>query len=192
MAGADAARFRTALYGFNRYDVVEFIESLTGEHEKELRSLQQENSKLNEQLSNVQAENAALSSQIEYLLAKQPEEAAEPIPEPEETLPAPEAEEPTAEDAAVPSSTELELAAYRRAEAFERSAAERADRLYTEMNTVCTDLTGRLTASDDEISVLYTDLSAMLQRLQEALADVKQVFDDAPGQIKALSESEQS
>lgn len=46
MADSNTYSFRTALQGFNRADVVHFIEQNTAAHEAELRQLQLENSRL--------------------------------------------------------------------------------------------------------------------------------------------------
>ena len=51
MADSNTDSFRTALQGFNRADVVHFIEQNTAAHEAELRQLQLENSRLAQQLN---------------------------------------------------------------------------------------------------------------------------------------------
>ena len=45
---ADFSKFRTAVSGFNRTDVVNYIESTSSEHQKALRKLTDERDKLNE------------------------------------------------------------------------------------------------------------------------------------------------
>ncbi len=191
MAGAEIKQFRSALHGFNRIDVVNFVESINSEHEKTVHTLQKENSALTMQAAKLLEENAALASrvaelndQIAELQRSGPEPEAEP--EPETDLDDMEVEAEPADVPSEPTTMELELAAYRRAEAVERGAVQRANALYQQMSDVCAGLNSRMVASDEEICLLYTELAATLDRMKEALADLKLVFDEAPGQILAL------
>ena len=60
---ADFSKFRTAVSGFNRTDVVNYIESASMEHQKALRKLTDERDKL-------AAENAQLQTQLTGLQAR--------------------------------------------------------------------------------------------------------------------------
>ena len=199
---ADFSKFRTAVSGFNRTDVVNYIESASMEHQKALRKLTDERDKLaveNAQLQTqltglqarliqVQADNDALTEQVNTLaqegsdLAEQLKaaEAAQPQPAPEaepiEEEPAAETPEPPAQE---PSLTEKELTAYRRAEQTERNAAVRARRIYTQLSNLCEDARSRYLDSGEEIAALAADLSTGLARLQDAFAEVQVIFDDA-------------
>ena len=193
---ADFSKFRTAVSGFNRTDVVNYIESASIEHQKALRKLtderdrlagenaglqtqleelqaqlqqaKEENESLSEQLNTLAQEGAELAEQLKQAKsAPQPEAEAEPDVQPEEP----------AQDA--PSVTEKELAAYRRAEQAERNAAVRARRIYAQLSSLCEDARGRYLDSGEEIAALTSDLSTGLSRLQDALADVQVIFDDA-------------
>ena len=179
---ADFSKFRTAVSGFNRTDVVNYIESASIEHQKALRKLTDERDRL-------AGENAGLQTQLEELQAqlqqaKDEAEArseelkqAESAPQPEaEAGPDVQPEEPAQAD---PSVTEKELAAYRRAEQAERNAAVRARRIYAQLSSLCEDARGRYLDSGEEIAALTSDLSTGLSRLQDALADVQVIFDDA-------------
>lgn len=169
---ADFSKFRTAVSGFNRTDVVNYIESASMEHQKALRKLTDERDKLaveNAQLQTqltglqarliqVQADNDALTEQVNTLAqegsdladqlkaaeAARAEAAAQPQPAPEAE---PIEEEPAAETpeppAQEPSLTEKELTAYRRAEQTERNAAVRARRIYTQLSNLCEDARSR-------------------------------------------------
>ncbi len=200
MAGSESTQFRSALHGFNRYDVVNYIERASNEHERALRELQKENAALSEQLRALESERDALLEELQSLrdastaakaekdelsalLAASEEENAS-LREQLAAAPAPEPEQPEAEPA--PSSDALELAAYRRAEAVERGAVERAGQLYDRMNGVCQSLSDRVQASGNEVSLLYTELSDSLGRMRDALADLKLVLEQAPEEIAAL------
>ena len=194
---ADFSKFRTAVSGFNRTDVVNYIESASMEHQKALRKLTGERDKLaaeNAQLQTqltglqarliqVQADNDALSEQVSTLAQEgsaRAEAAAQPQPAPEagpiEEEPAAETPEPPAQE---PSLTEKELTAYRRAEQTERNAAVRARRIYTQLSNLCEDARSRYLDSGEEIAALASDLSTGLARLQDAFAEVQVIFDDA-------------
>ena len=203
---ADFSKFRTAVSGFNRTDVVNYIESASMEHQKALRKLTDERDKLaaenvqtqltglQARLIQVQADNDALTKQVNTLaqegsdLAEQlkaaeaarAEAAAQPQPAPEaepiEEAPAAETPEAPAQE---PSLTEKELTAYRRAEQTERNAAVRARRIYTQLSNLCEDARSRYLDSGEEIAALAADLSTGLARLQDAFAEVQVIFDDA-------------
>ena len=193
---ADFSKFRTAVSGFNRTDVVNYIESASMEHQKALRKLTDERDKLaaeNAQLQTqltglqarliqVQADNDALTEQVNTLAQEGSdlEAAAQPQPAPEA---GPIEEEPAAETpeapAQEPSLTEKELTAYRRAEQTERNAAVRARRIYTQLSNLCEDARSRYLDSGEEIAALAADLSTGLARLQDAFAEVQVIFDDA-------------
>lgn len=58
---ADLFKFRGAVGGFNRADVVRYIESICDEHQRQLRSLQKELEQVQEENGRLRTENAALS-----------------------------------------------------------------------------------------------------------------------------------
>ena len=206
---SDFSKFRTAVSGFNRTDVVNYIESTSIEHQKALRKLTDERDKLaaenarlqvelaglQKRLEQAQADNDALSGQVNALAQegsdldeqlKKYEEARQELlirhaPQPEETAePAPQPEESEEPEAAQePSLTEKELTAYRRAEQTERNAAVRARRIYAQLSNLCEDARTRYMDSGEEIAALAADLSTGLSRLQDAFAEVQVIFDDA-------------
>ncbi|MFR1754950.1 MAG: hypothetical protein ACLSV7_09710, partial [Oscillospiraceae bacterium] len=119
--------FRTAFHGFNREDVVRFLETATARHTAEVNQLRDEIARLEgdlsllrmrsgdgasqEELEALQAENARLKAQVEELETQLTEPAATPI-----------RDETNWKDE--------ELAAYRRAETVERQARNRAAQMY--------------------------------------------------------------
>lgn len=208
---ADFSKFRTAVSGFNRTDVVNYIESASIEHQKALRKLTDERDRLagenaglqtkleelqaqlqqakeeaearSEELRQAKEENESLSEQLNTL-AQEGAELAEQLKQAETAAPQEEAEaepdtQPEAPAQDTPSVTEQELAAYRRAEQAERNAAVRARRIYAQLSNLCEDARGRYLDSGEEIAALTADLSTGLSRLQDALADVQVIFDDA-------------
>ena len=197
---ADISKFRSALGGFNREDVVNYIESMSLEQQKQLRKLQEENEKLrseknalaellaaaNRDLSTLREQDAALSEQVE-LLAQQAAELAEQVKaEPEE------APEETSEAAESVDYASLELEAYRRAEQTERNAAVRADKIYRQLTALCEHARERYSDAGDEIAALSEDLTANLGRLQETLAELRLVFDEAENAFDEMDLPQQS
>lgn len=125
---SDFSKFRTAVSGFNRTDVVNYIESTSIEHQKALRKLtderdklaaenarlQTEQAELQQRLEQAQADNDALSEQVNTL-AQEGAELAEQLKKSEEARqellirPAPQPEEP-AEPTPQPEEPETEAA----------------------------------------------------------------------------------
>ena len=197
---ADISKFRSALGGFNREDVVNYIESMSLEQQKQLRKLQEENEKLrseknalaellaaaNSDLSTLREQDAALSEQVE-LLAQQAAELAGQVKAESEKAP-----EETSEAAEPVDYTSLELEAYRRAEQTERNAAVRADKIYRQLTALCEHARERYSDAGDEIAALSEDLTANLGRLQETLAELRLVFDEAENAFDEMDLTQQS
>ena len=197
---ADISKFRSALGGFNREDVVNYIESMSLEQQKQLRKLQEENEKLrseknalaellaaaNSDLSTLREQDAALSEQVE-LLAQQAAELAGQVKAESEKAP-----EETSEAAEPVDYTSLELEAYRRAEQTERNAAVRADKIYRPLTALCEHARERYSDAGDEIAALSEDLTANLGRLQETLAELRLVFDEAENAFDEMDLPQQS
>ena len=146
--------FRSALGGFNRQDVVRYIEYMNNQHKSELEQL-------NTQLQTAQEALAkAGSDSNEELLAKL--EAAEArCAELEAKL----GQTPAAD-------TELE--AYRRAERAERLARDRANQIYAQANALLAEATLKIEAASDSFSTISSQLAQQLEKskteLQEAVA----------------------
>ncbi len=196
---SDFSRFRTSLNGFNRSDVTEYIESTSLEHQKEIR-------KLNDEIAHLRGENDILTdklravqlsladARLEAEALKQAEQArlaaqeAEAAAAEEQAEDAPEASEPQAKDEQPEdeSLTEKELAAYRRAEAMERNAQLRAEKLGCRIDALCESARTRCAESGGEFSALREDMAALIDRLKETLADVQVIFDETENAFDEL------
>lgn len=209
---SDFSKFRTALNGFNRSDVTEYIESSALNHQKELRQLNDEVARLNGEnaalteklraaqlaLASARLEAETLRHEAEENLAAQEAAAAEAAEKERlaaeaaerERLAAVEAAEEQTDEAdtveAEPSLTEKELEAYRRAEAMERNAQLRAEKLGGKIDALCESARARCAESGGELAALRQDLGAMIDRLQETLADVQLIFDETEEAFDAL------
>lgn len=158
---AVSKNFRTALGGFNRQDVVRYIEYMNNQHSAELEQLnsqlqlaqekQNDNSELLAQLEAANARCAELEAQLAN--------AAEGVPV-----------------------TGDELEAYRRAERAERLARDRASQIYAQANAALADATVKIETISDGMSTLTQQLETQMQdakvKLQEAVASMYAIRPD--------------
>ena len=158
---AVSKNFRTALGGFNRQDVVRYIEYMNNQHSAELEQLnsqlqlaqekQNDNSELLAQLEAANARCAELEGQLAN--------AAEGVPV-----------------------TGDELEAYRRAERAERLARDRASQIYAQANAALADATVKIETISDGMITLTQQLETQMQdakvKLQEAVASMYAIRPD--------------
>ena len=183
--------FRTAFNGFNREDVVHYIEFLNSKHTAELNQL---------------------NSELDFLRTRQPVPVTVPAPQ------APADHETIAEQAArirelfdrckeleqeveslKAENTKLtsqmdadknqqssyqirveeELEAYRRAERTERFARERAENLYRQANGALADATAKVDEAANEVGQVTDRVIAQLAELQDVVSGSKQALREA-------------
>lgn len=184
---ANQMNFRTALNGFNREDVVHYIQFLNSKHAADLNQL---NAELL-YLRNKQAEQpapktddiveqqaarirelfdrcAALEQELEAAKAKNDQLAAQ------------------VHQDSVRCKQEDELEAYRRAERTERYARERADNLYRQANGALADATVKVDEAAHQFSQMTDNVVAQLSDLQNAIAGSKQALRDAAATLYTI------
>ncbi|MBQ6431993.1 MAG: hypothetical protein IJJ99_09000 [Oscillospiraceae bacterium] len=182
--------FRSALNGFNRNDVVQFIQAQTIEHEKALRILRDENARLQEALTAARAENDDLRTLNESLNERlQADETAAPeapapaaAPAAPAALDAPMMPAATVVKAAAPDFNEMELAAYRRAEMTERMARERANSSAERMKAI-------FSQADEKLAVTSQDFKTLLDAFQTNFGQMEQLLQTAQGIVDESSSS---
>ncbi len=158
--------FRSAFNGFNRQDVVHYIELLNNQHNAQIEQL---NNQLRHApaVSKLQAElDAALArcAQLEAQLAEAPAPAA---------------------------ATEQELAAYRRAEQAERSARERAQQIRTQANAILADTAAKADDAAARITQLAEQANVQLQAYQETITGTQSLFRDTVAALSAIKAEEE-
>ncbi len=180
--------FRSAFNGFNREDVVHYLEYINTKHQNQINQLTAENEQLRSQLEqpaaedqselveSLQAECAALTAQLEEAEAAKAE-LVQRITQLEQPKEAEEAA-PVAQKSVVPSISE-ELAAYRRAERIEREAKERAELVYFQANGVLTEATAKVDSVASGITEMADEVMSQLTQLQMAVSSSKQALQDA-------------
>ena len=152
MAGIQ--NFRRSISGFNREDVVKYIEYITNQHNSQI-------AQLNTQLQNAQEALArANAAPSDAELQQQLEAATARIAALEEQLEAGGA--PQAGD---------ELEAYRRAERAERMAQERAAQIYAQANAVLADATVKVQSAADGMQAVAAQVSQQLEKAEQELQD---------------------
>ena len=159
-----AQNFRSAFYGFNREDVVRYIEYLNNQHKNQL-------DQLNNQL---QAAKAVLANpELQAQLAAALEKCAQL-----------EAQLSTV------TTTEQELEAYRRAERAERIAQERAQQIRTQANAVLADATVKAEAASQQIAELADQANEQLLAYQAAVINTQNLFQDVVASLAAIKPEE--
>jgi hypothetical protein len=158
--------FRSAFNGFNRQDVVQYIEFINHQHNSQLEQLTTQLQNAREELSLCKnASQDDLQAQLDAALARC---AA--------------LEEQLATCQNMQQDNELE--AYRRAERAERKAKERADQIYAQANAVLADATVKVEAA-------ATQMNDMAQQIQEKLLSSKAAIAEAVDAMYAIRPEEE-
>ena len=176
--------FRSAFNGFNRQDVVHYLEYINTKHQNQVNELAAEADDLRRQLEELQA-NAAQVAELEAQLAAMTEErdalhaqveqmqAAEAVQEPQ----------PETDDG---SQTTEELDSYRRAQQVERSARERAELVYHQANGVLNEAIAKVDTATAEITAKTDEAMSQLTQLQMAVSTSKQALQDAASLMNTI------
>lgn len=168
---ATIQHFRTALGGFNRQDVVNYIEYMNNQHNAQVQQL---NTQLQTALSQSSpAQVSALQAQLDAANAK--------IAELEEQL----------LNAQAAIGHEAELETYRRAERAERAAQERSRQIYQQANAVLADTTAQAEAAANQIGQIADQVVAQLQQYQTAVLETKGSFQEAVATLYAIRPEEE-
>ena len=169
--------FRSAVGGFNREDVVRYIEYINNKHASQVNQLKTEIQALQTELSALREQ-----PQIDPTLPLQLEEALAKSDALEQEL----TEVRSQLEAAERPQTDSELEAYRRAERAERTANERVSVLYQQANGVLADATVKTDEAAAQISGLADSVIAQLAQLQSALTTGANTIRDAATSMYAI------
>lgn len=184
--------FRSALNGFHRADVVQFIQNQTTEHEKALRLLREENARLREELDVLRAQLAQRPAEPGPVPAPvelpEPPVASEPEPVAAPNLDAPIAPAASVVSVAPAQFNELELAAYRRAELAERIAKERAAASAERMRSVFAQADEKLNVTAQDFATLMETFRHDFDQIQQLLATAQGIVSESSGSLKAASD----
>ena len=166
--------FRGAVGGFNREDVVRYIEYINNKHASQINQLNTEMQALQEELAQLRGKTD-LSTQLEEANARitQLEQERDALAAQVEQM----ADRPQ---------TENELEAYRRAERAERIAADRVAQLYNQANGALADATAKADDTATQVTELTDALMVQLQQLQTVLSSGGNSMRDAAAALFAI------
>lgn len=160
--------FRTAVGGFHKGDVAEYIsknaaghQAALAEKDRQIRSLEQQNQALILENSILRRENS------------QGEASAEPAQPPAEP--------------ALSSVNQLELAAYRRAEAAERMALQRSRQVYEALNEICQDAAGGFQSANRSAQEAVNEILARMDDVHGAYSTLFAALDNAQQRLEAIN-----
>ncbi len=170
--------FRSALNGFNREDVVRYIEFINNKHNAQVNQLHTEIQTLRSQLDALQNSNSAQDDLAAHLEEAQAQNAA--LTQELENL------RLQLEQAANRPQTDSELEAYRRAERAERIAKERVSQLYAQANGLLADATVKADDAVAQISGMTDEVCAQLSALLNALSAGANTIRDTAAAMYAI------
>lgn len=202
--------FRTQLKGFHREDVINFIQQQTQEHERRVRTMQEEIARLQGELNDARTEaeraHGAQEAEAETTqeeLAQASERCAEleaenaaareeiarltkrceALEEAAEKQPELAAEEkPAAEEPE--NYKELELAAYRRAELAERMAKERAAASDEQMKRILALTDERLMHTSQDFQTLLETFTKDFEQLRQVIRSAQALVAESAGGLQ--------
>ena len=198
--------FRSAFNGFNRDDVVKYLEYINSRHHAQVNQLTGENEYLRQQLEAAQAAPGAQEElqRLQELCASQQAELEElravrtamearcsgmekELEEAQEARRRAEEAQSTAQCGVA-----QELEAYRRAERMERQARERSEQIYRQTNSVLADATVQLEDATGGIFQLADQVMGQLEQLRSAVDRSKQALKNASDTMYAIRPQEEN
>ena len=203
---AEHQNFRTAFNGFNRDDVVQYIEELNARHAAEVNQLNADLQYLQDKLDALESAAPVCSAPVITKVEPVTVDSGR-VKELEAKLAEAEAAAKTAKaqlddqkaenlrlqvllDAALARQTEannnVELDTYRRAERVERDARNRAREVSDKANAALSDATSRVDDTAIRISELTDAAMQQLKQLQLAISGSKQVLRDTATALYAI------
>lgn len=180
--------FRSSFNGFNREDVVRYLEYINAKHAAELNQLRSELEFLRSKETPAPVETVCDNSELVEQQAARIRELFDRCKEQEETIADLTArlENVQVTEAAPITCPEQELEAYRRAERAERVARERAEVVYHQANAVLSDATAKVDEAAALIGSMADQLSGQLSAFQSAVTGSKQALCDAAATLYAI------
>ncbi len=205
---ADILHFRSAFNGFNREDVVHYIEYLNNAHDSLVQQLQAdlaaaqqepvlplvsqdsaEIASLREQCAQQETLLAAMNAEKEALMARCVQlEAALSAQKEMPVVPAAPVEIPVVAPAPK-ASTDDELAAYRRAERVEREANDRAQAVYHRLQELLSDAATQTDVAVNNLDSIAQQVNNQLATLRKSLVSSKSYLEETAASVKETTQS---
>ncbi len=216
---ASSQSFRSAFNGFNREDVVSYIEYVNTRHSNQVSQLRselqnaedalqeksqtavpsEELQKLQEKCASLEAENTRLTAEnaqllqekteLEDLFTSQDSDELTQLKAQVEQLTR-ERDEAAGRAAKAQDIAQQELEAYRRAERTEREARERVAQLYDGAAGIFAQAQSNIGEASEDLNALAAQTAQHLEKLQAAVARSRDILSDTAVQISALRADE--
>ena len=170
-------KFRSALNGFNREDVVHYIEFANSRHEAEVTQLKEQLEFYRKEL----ATQSAAAQQAENDRAAALEQKCAALEAENDNL-----RQQLTEATQKQSSVDEELEAYRRAERAERMAKTRVSQMYAQANAAIADTSANLDVAAENLGKVAQETMEKIQALQAAVTGSKQVISDAAAALGTI------
>ena len=170
-------KFRSALNGFNREDVVHYIEFANSRHEAEVTQLKEQLEFYRKEL----AAQSAAAQQAENDRAAALEQKCAVLEAEHDNL-----RQQLTEATQKQSSVDEELEAYRRAERAERMAKTRVSQMYAQANAAIADTSANLDVAAENLGKVAQETMEKIQALQAAVTGSKQVISDAAAALGTI------
>lgn len=167
---AESHSFRSALNGFNRQDVVRYIEYLNHKHSGLINQMKSENQALRDELSALRTAQAPADESEKDARIAQLQAQLEELQSAAGTQPLPSAE----------------LEAYRRAEQAERAAKERAEQIYIQATATLSEATTQVDEVAKLFSTIADQINSQVGQLQAAVDSGKAALQDAASTMYAI------
>lgn len=184
-----AQSFRSALNGFNREDVVHYLEYLNNKHQNEVNQLTAEAESLRTQLEQLRLLprfDPQLQQQLEEVTRQRDELQSQLEAFQSQAKPEISAQEPEGEGSGLTSIAAEELEAYRRAERIERTAREKAELVYHQASGILNEATAKVDSITDELTSKADEVMGQLTQLQMAVSSSKQALQDAASLMNTI------
>ena len=170
---AEMHNFRTAFRGFDRQDVVQYIEMINARHSAQIAQLNTQLKTARDELAQVTAAPAQDNNLQEQLDA-----ANARIAELEAQL------------TSAPVKTNEELEAYRRAERVEREATDRAQNIYRQLNTLLGDATSQTNFAVSNLDSITEQVNNQLAELRNSLLSNQSYLEKTAADLLAMQPSQ--
>ena len=177
--------FRGSINGFNREDVVRYIEYLNAKQTSQVNQLTSENEELRKKLETLEASPVSSAETEEKLAAAETELTAvksaleQAAAERDSALAEVEALKAQLEEQNNQKLTTMELEAYRRAEQAERVAKERADQIYQQATGTLAQATTQVDNAAAQFRQVTERINLQIGQLQAAVEMSKSALVDA-------------
>lgn len=182
-------QFRSSFNGFNREDVVRYMEYVYNKHSAQVAQLTNELESLrSKQVTMDSNQSADLEKQLAAAL-RENDDLKHRIAALEHSLQ--EANAANTQPVVVPqlpTTTESELEAYRRAERVERVAKERARLVSQQTAQALVTVSSRLDETAEQLMSVNTQLMQQLEQVQTAVANGRQAVQDAAAAAEQLND----